>query len=134
MSTIRFKSSLANNELQPNQIYQFKMQFLTNADAVFEKGSTEKSKDETEQEKLYKVISQLKVENDFFKESLVMNQTLQQRRSHVDKGRAVLSVTRQCELLSVLGSVLYYKPLGKSEENQRRMRMVDQQHLKRPWY
>ena len=63
-----------------------------------------------------------------------MNQTLQQRRSHVDKGRAVLSVTRQCELLSVLGSVLYYKPLGKSEENQRRMRMVDQQHLKRPWY
>ncbi|MCH2216443.1 MAG: transposase, partial [Flavobacteriales bacterium] len=41
-------------ELHPNQISQWKTQFLVNAESVFEKGSTEKSKEETEQEKLYK--------------------------------------------------------------------------------
>lgn len=58
------------HELHPNQISQWKTQFLVNAESVFEKGSTEKSKEETEQEKLYKVIGQLKVENDFLKKAL----------------------------------------------------------------
>ena len=63
-----------------------------------------------------------------------MNQTLQERRSHVDKERSGLSVTKQCELLSVHRSGLYYKPVGESEENLRLMRIIDEQHLKRPWY
>ena len=58
------------HELHPNQISQWKTQFLANAESVFEKRSTEKSKEETEQEKLYKVIGQLKVENDFLKKAL----------------------------------------------------------------
>lgn len=58
------------HELHPNQISQWKTQFLANAESVFEKGSTDKSKEETEQEKLYKVIGQQKVELDFLKKAL----------------------------------------------------------------
>jgi len=63
-----------------------------------------------------------------------MNQTLQERRSHVDKARDDLSVTKQCELLSVHRSGLYYKPVGESDDNLRLMRIIDEQHLKRSWY
>lgn len=57
------------HEVHPAQITTWKTQFLANAESVFEKGSDSKSKDESEQEKLYKVIGQLKVENDFLKKA-----------------------------------------------------------------
>ena len=45
-----------------------------------------------------------------------------------------LSVRRQCELLGVNRSSLYYQPLGESAENLKLMRLIDEEYTRRPFY
>jgi hypothetical protein len=45
-----------------------------------------------------------------------------------------LSVRRQCGLLSLARSNLYYQPKGESAENLRFMQTIDKQFLEAPWY
>ena len=45
-----------------------------------------------------------------------------------------LSVRRQCGLLSLARSNLYYQPKGESSENLRFMAIIDKQFLDTPWY
>jgi len=51
----------------------------------------------------------------------------------IDQG-ADLSVTRQCELLDLNRSGVYYTPRPISEEDLRLMRRVDELHLEHPFY
>lgn len=44
-----------------------------------------------------------------------------------------LSVVRQCELLGLPRSSLYFEQAGESEENLRLMRMIDEEYLRRPF-
>ena len=44
------------------------------------------------------------------------------------------TVTRQCELLSICRSTLYYRPAPETAENLVLMREIDQLHLERPFY
>ena len=52
----------------------------------------------------------------------------------MDRDHADLSVRRQCELLGVNRSSLFYEPMGESEENLRLMRLLDEQYTKAPFY
>ena len=45
-----------------------------------------------------------------------------------------LSVRRQCRLLTLTRSNLYYEPKGESAENLRFMEIIDKQFLETPWY
>lgn len=45
-----------------------------------------------------------------------------------------LSVRRQCALLTLSRSNLYYEPKGESTENLRFMAIIDKQFLETPWY
>jgi len=45
-----------------------------------------------------------------------------------------LPVTRQCQLLNLNRSSVYYQPLGISDEDLKLMRLIDEIHLKRPFY
>ena len=45
-----------------------------------------------------------------------------------------ISVRRQCELLGVNRSGLYYQPLGESEENLMLMRLIDEEFTRHPIY
>ena len=45
-----------------------------------------------------------------------------------------LSIRRQCRLLSLTRSSLYYHPVGESAENLRFMEIIDKQFLETPWY
>ena len=63
-----------------------------------------------------------------------MNKPLSERRSKIDQEHSVLSITRQCEALQIHRSGLYYKPVGETDFNLKLMRMIDEQHMLRPWY
>ena len=52
----------------------------------------------------------------------------------MDWGHADISLRRQCELLGVNRSGLYYEPLGESEENLTLMRLLDEQYTRTPFY
>tara|TARA_R110002110_G_scaffold401155_1_gene617913 strand:+ start:1570 stop:1923 length:354 start_codon:yes stop_codon:yes gene_type:complete len=43
-------------------------------------------------------------------------------------------VRRQCKLLTLTRSNLYYEPKGESLENLRIMEIIDEQFLETPWY
>jgi putative transposase len=45
-----------------------------------------------------------------------------------------MTISRQCELLSIHRSGLYYKPVPESEENLHLMRLMDEQYLRTPFY
>ena len=52
----------------------------------------------------------------------------------VDKNYTDLSVVKQCRILGIHRSGLYYQPRPESEENLRIMRMLDEQYMKTPFY
>ena len=51
----------------------------------------------------------------------------------IDRSHA-LPVTRQCQLLNLNRSSVYYQPRGVSDEDLQLMRRIDEMHLKRPFY
>ena len=53
-----------------NQISKWKNQFLANASSVFEKPGSNQSEEELDEERLFKVIGQQKIEIDFLKKAL----------------------------------------------------------------
>jgi putative transposase len=55
-------------------------------------------------------------------------------RPLVERGHAEISLRRQCELLGINRSGLYYEPLGESEENLQLMRLLDEQYTRTPLY
>jgi putative transposase len=55
-------------------------------------------------------------------------------RPLVEHGHPEISVRRQCELLGVNRSGLYYDPVGESKENILLMRLLDEQYTRAPFY
>ena len=60
--------------------------------------------------------------------------SIQQRRSLIEADHEHLSITRQCELVSINRSSFYYQPTGETAENLALMRLIDAQFLETPWY
>lgn len=56
------------------------------------------------------------------------------RRAMIERESDSISVRRQCELLSLHRSGLYYTPSTESEENLAIMETMDKQYLKTPFY
>lgn len=52
----------------------------------------------------------------------------------MDLGHGEISLRRQCELLGVNRSGLYYQPRGESPESLKLMRLIDQEYTERPFY
>jgi putative transposase len=52
----------------------------------------------------------------------------------IDKDFEDLSIVKQCQLLSISRSGLYYRPRSDNAFNQHLMRLIDQQQLKTPFY
>jgi putative transposase len=52
----------------------------------------------------------------------------------VEKEHSGISMQRQCDLLSIHRSGLYYQPIKTSKLNRELMRLIDEQYLLRPYY
>lgn len=52
----------------------------------------------------------------------------------IDRADKKLSIARQCQLLHLNRSGLYYQPCGVNEQNLALMRAIDEQYLKTPFY
>ena len=52
----------------------------------------------------------------------------------IDGAHQSLSIARQCELVSISRSGYYYQPSGESDLNLTLMRLIDERHLKTPFY
>ena len=75
LETLKERSSVAElaqkYDIAPQQINQWKREFLSKAESVFEsKSKSLKSQAQEEKDTLLKSIGQLKVENDFLKNAL----------------------------------------------------------------
>jgi putative transposase len=60
--------------------------------------------------------------------------SIERRRSMVDREDVTLSIKRQCWLLGISRSGLYYQPAGISAEDLTIMRLIDRQYLSTPFY
>ncbi len=58
----------------------------------------------------------------------------EQRRAWIEWQQPVLSITRQCELVGVPRSTVYYEPVGVSAADLELMRELDEQYTRTPFY
>lgn len=52
----------------------------------------------------------------------------------IDRGDSLLSVVRQCQLLGICRSGLYYQPIGISDADLNLMELIDKQYMATPFY
>ena len=60
--------------------------------------------------------------------------TLDEKRRAIDSKQRRIPVYRQCELLNLNRSSLYYKPCRDTTYNEKLMRIIDEQYVKTPFY
>jgi putative transposase len=60
--------------------------------------------------------------------------TLEEKRNAIEPANKKIPVYRQCELLGLSRSSLYYKPRGETEYNEMLMNLIDKQYVETPFY
>ena len=130
-------SELASQyEIHPTMLNTWKRQLLENASQLFDPGKSankESSEAKAEADELYRQIGKLKVERDFFSRAFSTT-GLAERKAWVDEAHPELSLVRQCELLDIRRSSLYYQSVQPSDEELTILRLLDEQYLKTPFY
>ena len=131
---LRTVSEIAKQyRVHPNQVTLWKKQLLSSAAEVFESagGKTAKS-DEPEVGELYEQIGRLKVELECLKKKLP--RTREASLPWIDREHDKLSIRRQCQLLGLHRSQMYYEAMPETVENLNLMRLLDAQDLKTPFW
>lgn len=119
--------------VHPTQIGTWKRAAIENmATAFTRRGGVSEQVSAAGVDKLHSKIGQLVVERDFFSGSLAS--TSRDARQKMVRREHKLSLRKQCELLQLSRSRLYYQPVGDSTENLRFMEIIDKQFLETPWY
>jgi putative transposase len=83
-------------------------------------------------DELYQQIGQLKVELDWLKKNLDLSVGVKRALIQPDHGQ--ISLSRQCELLSLNRSSWYYEAARESPENEALMQLIDQHFTQTPFY
>jgi putative transposase len=102
-------------ELHPNQISQWKSEFLAGSSVVFESKSSKEEKPEIDTEKLYAKIGELEMEKAFLKKKYKEVGAMIDIKLLVSSDP--MNVRKQCALLGLHRSSYYYEAKGESAEN-----------------
>ena len=115
--------------VHPTQIGTWKRAAIENmATAFTRRGAAPEQVSAADVDKLHSKIGRL----GFFSRSLA-SVTRDARQKMVIRDHK-LSMRKQCELLQLSRSRLYYQPVGESAENLCFMEIIDKQFLETPWY
>ncbi|MDH4271059.1 MAG: transposase [Candidatus Aminicenantes bacterium] len=119
--------------VHPNQIRQWRDHLLADLPEMFSQRRPhgEKSRDDLEAG-LYRQIGQLKVEVEWLKK--IAKTPLELKRAEVEPEHPMIPVSRQYDLSDLSRSSYYSLPTGEDEENLRRMRLIDEQFTKTPYF
>src|SRR5919202_18874 len=118
--------------VHPTLIHGWKKQLLAGADQVFGNGSKAAAADaEAQKAELFEQIGRLKMELEWLKKK--SDRSPDRLRPLVEPGHPQLSVRRQCALLGLARSSLYYEPAPETAENLRLMRLLDQEYTAHPF-
>lgn len=126
-------------EVLPKSLQDWKRQFLENAALAFEPAKAVKEyKDEikakeAEIEELQKALGKTTIERDWAVKKL-KSLGSSNRQSLVEPKLGTLSLTRQCELIGLHRSSLYYKPKGFRGEEISIMHRIDEVYTEMPFY
>jgi putative transposase len=116
----------------PTLIHTWKKQLLAGADQVFSNGTKAGANDvEAEKAELFEQIGRLKMELEWLKKK--SDHSPERLRPLVEADHPELSMRRQCELLGLSRSSLYYEPAAETAENLRLMRLIDQECTAHPF-
>ncbi|MGA8832016.1 MAG: IS3 family transposase [Desulfomonilaceae bacterium] len=117
-------------QVHPNQITEWKRQLLERAEEVFSKDK--KTTEGPSVKELHAKIGQLAMENDFLFSRARAN-IRAERKEMIDPEHA-LSLTRQSRILELSRSSLYYKAIPTSKRDVELILLIDEIHLKYPFY
>ena len=110
------------------QIQAWKKALLGGAANVFDGKQDKRQKsDDALISRLYQQIGQLKVERDSWRRGPVHEPG--ERREMVDREHPALSTLRQCALMGISRSSVYYRPRAPSQKDLALMKQIDQQYL-----
>src|SRR4029450_7946438 len=133
-----YKGDKTVNELagqyavHPTLIHAWKKQLLAGADQVFSNGTQAATADaEAEQAELFAPIGRLKMELEWLKKK--SGRSPERLRPLVEPGHPELSVRRQCLLLGLSRSSLYYEPAAETAEGLRRGGLMDREYPAHPF-
>ena len=128
-------------EILPTNLKNWKKMFLENMSLAFDKSAVVKEyKDEiemlkTEKDSIAKKLGETIVKNDFLVEKLQSLVSSKGRKTFVDT-KHELSLNKQCELLGIAKSTLYYTPVKRfsSEADIKFLNALNDIHSEFPYY
>lgn len=119
-------------EITAKSLTDWKKQFLANASLAFDVGGATKAyKDEIEDLKvendaLAKKLGKTTIERDWAVGKLKSSVSLKNKKELVETELNTVTITRQCELLELNRSTLYYEAKPISEDDQKVMKRIDE--------
>nr|WP_245913499.1 IS3 family transposase [Caenispirillum bisanense] len=124
----------AKHGIHQTMIAAWKRQAIEGMAATFSgKAEAAGAASEAEVAKLHAKIGQLVVERDFLGQGL-RSMSVERRRQMIELDHPVLSIARQCALVSISRSSFYYSPTGENPLNLMLMRLIDEAFLECPFY
>ncbi len=128
-------------EILPKNLQNWKKQFLENMSLAFDKSAVVKEyKNEIEalkksNDNLAKKVGNLSVEKDFLVEKLQSLVSSKGRKTFVDS-KHELSLNKQCKVLNIAKSTLYYEPVKRfsSEEDLKMLNALNDIYSEFPYY
>ena len=134
-----FNQIAGKYDVLPKSLQQWKKQFLENAALAFEPARAVKEYKEeiklkeAEIEELQKALGKTTIERDWAVKKLKSLDS-SNKRALVEPKLTTLSMTRQCELLGIHRSTLYYRPKGFCKEAIDIMHRIDEIYTQMPYY